>query len=285
MKTSWKSFKQWCHAHPFKFAFFMSLSGAVTDVAMDFGMMAFTISTLVISAAFALSMSRDMAKMGLLSVSLAALIAMPARAQDSQPEAGGVAIGVTVIIIGGVAYYFLTKTCQRLFPKPPSKTNELYSAGTPADCAASFSYQSPHSCKLPDPSLTGYEAPPTVMDIEIEGGSIPRVVEIRRSAAPVVVFHGFSDALLTHGIQLSERPGEAHYGLNGRPADGAQVPISFDPSDNSVTIGRGETRKLTVERSADFETWEPMVAMSLADGQRAVVVDASEGQQMFYRVR
>lgn len=282
MKTSWKSFKQWCHAHPFKFAVHIfaacviaNLYGSIPTVAF-FATVGFYLLYVIVT------MSDEMKILAYIAM---AAIAMPTKAQERQPEVGGVAIGVTVIVIGGVAYYFLTKTCQRLFPKPPSKTNELYSVGTPTDCAASFSYQSPHSCKLPDPSLTGDEQPSTVMDIEIEGGAAPRIVEIRRSASPVVAFHNFSDALLTHGIQLSERPGEAYYGLNGRPADGSQVPISFDPSDNSVIVGRGPIRKLTVERSADFETWEPMITTSLADGQRAVVLDASEGRQMFYRVR
>lgn len=285
MKTSFKSFKQWCHAHPFKMAVFVFAFCAIAGLIGEVPDAGLTVVAIVYGLLFVVVYIADVKRMGLLSLSLAALIAMPTKAQERQPEVGGVAIGVTVIVIGGVAYYFLTKTCQRLFPKPPSKTNELYSVGTPTDCAASFSYSSPHSCKLPDPSLTGDEQPPTVIEIEIEGGDAPRVVEIRRSAAPVVAFQGFSGALLTHGIQLSERPGEAYYGLNGRPADGSQVPISFDPSDNSVIVGRGPIRKLTVERSADFETWEAMVTMSLADGQRAVVLDASEEGQMFYRVR
>jgi len=285
MITSWKSFKQWCHAHPFKWATFVFvvcvIAGLVGDVP-DSGIIAAAIAYGVI---FVVVYTYDMRRMGLLSISLATLLAMPCKAQDSQPEAGGVAIGVTVIVIGGVAYYFLTKTCQKLFPKPPTKTNELYAAGTPTDCAASFSYQSPHSCKLPDPSLLEYEHPPTLMDIEIEGGDAPRVVEIRRSTASVVGFSGFSEALATHGIQLSERPGENYYGMNGRPADGGQVPISFNPLDNSVIVGRGKAQKLTIERSNDFEHWEPMATVSLPQGMRAVVCDASDEQQMFYRIK
>lgn len=283
--SSWKSFKQWCHAHPFKFAFFMWATALVCSASLDRGIEVQIASLLLLCAAFVLVCSYDMIRMGLMSLSLATLIAMPSKAQERQPEAGGVAIGVTVIVIGGVAYYFLTKTCQKLFPKPPTKTNELYAAGTPTDCAASFSYQSPHSCRLPDPSLAGYESAPTVIEIEVEGGTYPRVVEIRKSQSQAVGYFGFDEAIATHGIRLSERPGECYYGLNGKPADGAQVPISFDASDNSVAIGRGELSKFTIERSSDFETWETLASMSLTYGQMAIVVDASDGSQMFYRVR
>jgi len=275
-------FKQWCHAHPFKFATFILCSCVLTNQVTTPDSPASVGVALLFLILVAWIMRRDMRRLGLLSVSLAALLAMPAKAQESQPEVGGVAIGVTVIVIGGVAYYYLTKTCQRLFPKPPEKTNTTVYAGSPADCAASFSYQSPHSCKLPDPSVSGVELVPTVVEIELEAGVIR---EIRRSKTAIVDYAGFAMALGTHGIRPSERPGEEWYGLNGRPAEAPQVPITFDSTDNSVVVGRGLIHKLTVERSADFEHWEPMVNMSVGAGQRAVVVDSSEEKQMFYRVK
>jgi len=234
----------------------------------------------------------------------------PVEEQQIQPAAGGVAIGVVVVVVGGVAVYFLAKTCQRLFPKtpkpntnaPPDELIGILGAagvGSSDDYAASWMYSSYSSCYFPGDfraAAGGSETEvPTLMELD---GTVlygENGLEFRLATTQKLSVEdnmqgpaGFASDLAANGITFGT-VGQMSFGKNGRPVSAAEVPISFSSNDGTsytVTISNGNpTYSVALERSSDLVVWETVSTANISVGQRIRLLDATVSNQMFYRFR
>jgi len=219
--------------------------------------------------------------------------AEPIPAQPPQ-QAGTVGVAVVVVVVGGVFTYYLVKTCQRLFPKTDPSTNGVsfhLDGETSDDYAASYSYSSYGSCYTP-PDLydsDGNFIPAPVMKLtfrsEYDGVRLAKLTPVDGESATQNVAD-FKADLARHGIGFSDHGwGVMMFGKNGRPATEAEVPIRFDTVNRAVDTSNGQTaNEVILERSADLQTWEPIMRTKVAVGQSFNFSDVTGTSQMFYRV-
>lgn len=314
-------FYTWLRLHPIKAWIFSWLFGAYSAaIALVEHPAYWTGGFLVLLVIFALNIWRDsridneairralrMKNVISSALVIAALLLSGIDTKAATPEpvqppqqAGIVGVGVVVIVVGGVFTYGLIKLCKRLSPPPPpAPTNITFQAtgSTGDDYAASYVYLTGSVCYSPSDlrafQQAGSEPTPymTRLTAKLEDdGQGPQMkiskVEQLREEGSVINLEDYEQAIAVHGIRLNTYNTErTSFGLNGRPASADQVPVSFDRRDNSVTIGRGETIKVVIEKSDNLTDWEPVVVTSVPLGQRIQITDIAVTTQMFYRTR
>ena len=97
----------------------------------------------------------------------------------------------------------------------------------------------------------------------------------------------FKNRLLNqYGFPLDERyTGIVHYGKNGVTASAEEVPISFDFETKTFTVSNGNpTYSVVIERSVDMVSWTPMAKISISEGYKFKLADASQEDKAFYRI-
>lgn len=280
-----KQFFAWVKDHPFKaagwataFTFVATYFSTRDDLLLTFGLPIFF--ALVVT--FAVALSRDMRKV-VLVVCLLTVTPSGLRAQPDLKPAGGVAVGVVVVVVGGVAIYLLVRFCQRVFPEPPPPPPDPPEP-EPAHFAASTTFQPLGSCYTPGLVPASVPRDPDVVEI---AGTLTadgfRVDSLRRVESPGSMnFDEFRTALSRHGISLDEHvTGAVYYGAEGEPVGPDQTPITLDRA-GQVTL-RGATHTVLVEWSGDLRTWEPILKTRLPEGQPVRLIDSSGSEATFYR--
>lgn len=205
----------------------------------------------------------------------------------SDPNAGGVAVGVGVIIVGGIAAYWLYKTCQRLFPKP--STNDPPSlAFSGESIAGSWTYDSvPSGCIAP----AGESTPTTILELTgfLEDSGQFRLGTYSTYTNNLVPVEDFNRWLFTNGLPPVSNLGPPSYARNGQPVE-ALPELSFDRPrfDEPPTIvwktDSAPRHRVVIERSADMAAWEMVLVTELSAGRQVRLLDATQAHTMFYRI-
>lgn len=280
-----RRFIGWVKANPWRFAIWLALSCAngffMAWMDLPTWLVAFTF------AVIALACYLDLKAMPAVLL-CAALSAQPARAEE--PEKGAAGVAVVVVVVGGVTIYLLVRTCQRLFPKtsgPGTNSPPYFIPGGTPDCAGAWTYAGWVSCYTPmDDS-----APPMVT-LELTGSVEPngdlRLSAGRKLGAEEMLDPAdFEKNLAEHGITFGTI-GEKSYGLWGRPAYPEEVPIVFteDASGNkgAIVVSTAPLVTVALERSPDMHRWTRIATSTLPIGSPLRIVDSTMAGQMFYRL-
>lgn len=290
---------QWTKARPFHA---IALTALTSVVATCWATEAFNTGFLIAAALVTVLLTmlviwRTPVLVAMLSVAFASSsLAAPDPEPAVQP-AGPVVAGAVVVVVGGVAIVYFVKFCQKHFPKTTNATPSLSLDGDESDTyAAAWSYMSLGSCYLPGTRLAVADGTvQTPQRVELSGimedaPDGPRFRLNSIQSAPTRPgetqdFSSWNEGLRSHGIHWPESVGRVVYGRNGLPATADAVPVSFDTDARTITIGRGVTRPVTLERSADLQQWDPVATVNVAPGQAIRFVDLSATEHLFYRLR
>lgn len=250
---------------------------------------------------FGLVMSRDLRKKAMVALVVFCLFceSAPIYAQvepqsEIRPAAGQVIAGVVVVVVGAVVYIYLSRTCQRVFNRPPPRnTNaEPFHAlsSLSDDYAASWAYYPYGSC---EPVGSMSELPTTAMLLTGSFVQTTSGLEVRLDGQKIVqedLVDGptFQRLLQAHGVPAGGGVGDRFYGRNGRPATAEEVPIYFweeDGQHNVSCVAGGDPVPVAIERSPDLTRWEALTSVTVSAGQRIALHDTTTATQMFYRFR
>ena len=224
---------------------------------------------------------------------------LPSRAQEAPPkeaavDAVPVAVGVLVICVGGYCAYKAAKFCQKHFPKGNGQTNSVMflAQGDGDEYGASYNYGSAGSCG----SWEGDFAPaddgshPITMTINVWVGynnDVNSQVVAMTGENTYQDFIGFQNEAASHGLRVSgSADGSQYFSLNRIPCDASAIPLRFDQDTKEVVhdIG-GALRTVIVERSSDLINWSAFMRVATSEGSSLQVIDTTNSERMFYRVR
>lgn len=231
----------------------------------------------------------------------AAFLAQQVQAQEQQPPEPILpyAIGVVVVIVGGVVTYKFVRFCQRKFPKDkPPDTNappdqvQLPDGGT---AGAAWTYASQGSCYWPPTGLLPSPGP-GVFEISAQlydpDGSHPqlRAVTSRWDSGPEATEDApeFFAELAGYGLTMNPTGNGQSWSRNNVPVPQEQCPIVL-LGDEAHTVevnacSCSYSRVVAVERSYDLQEWSPVVRTVLQSGMKLRFQDATESGSAFYRV-
>ena len=210
-----------------------------------------------------------------------------------------------VIVVGGVATYCLAKYCSKKFPRtPPADTNSppqefsfvMAAGASSGDMAASASSGCDSCYDGMSLRMLSDSQPLKSLEIiaEVDYQGELRISSLMETVVPqdredaTITRSEFDAEIAQHGIQLATRYGDMYFGLNGRPATQAQVPIFFDHlPDGSLTIqvGSGPQYDVVLERSVDLARWYPVIRTGIGVGRKHRFMDLTGESQIFYRLR
>lgn len=189
--------------------------------------------------------------------------------------------GAAVLIIGGVVGCRIVKKCSKISRGRTNAWPEEFVAT--GETGALFSWTEEGYCfeerMLP--------VPPTVFTLNITVESVTNAT-VTMSAATgfnfVQSWGEFTEEMESHGLAITAGPNLSCYERDRQPASADDVPIAFDFTTRTVTLGKGGVF-VTVHRSADLQHWEPLMTFNVEPGMEPLrIEDASAGAQ-FYRVK
>jgi hypothetical protein len=294
-----KSLTYWITKHPAQTVFYL-LYFVTLAVLTGFDMIPYYACAIGYAGALSywgVGAHKEMKK--IISIVLSVLIVGHLMQPRKTEAAGGVAVGVVVVVVGGVAVIYLVKTCRRLFDKPP-KTNEaelvhfnLGESSSGDDYAASWNYSSYGSCYVP-PEFRAASIPATETVISLSGelriGDLgPEMVLIpnQASAGDVIGLQEFNRLIAEHGVPgINGQIGAQYFAKNGQPVSQDQVPIFFDSVNHGVSTATSyDNYNMAIERSFDLETWERVAVINLSVGNQIKINDSTIASQAFYRAK
>jgi hypothetical protein len=211
------------------------------------------------------------------------------------------AIGVVVIVVGGVVTYKFVRFCQRKFPKDqPPNTNappdQVFLPGGET-AAAAWTYASLGSCYWPPP-LDGFLSSPGPGVFQIEAqlldpdGAHPRLQsQTSRWLGPEATEDApeFFAEIAALGLTMSPNGNGQSWSVNNLPVIQEQCPIVL-LGDEAHTVEVHATnctysRVVVIERSYDLQEWAPVVRTVIQAGMKLRFQDATESGSAFYRLK
>lgn len=298
MKKSVLEFTNWVKAHPFKACLFAAITAALGawDGTRPYLAWIDLLPWAVFLAAVALVIHWD--GKGLTCLLIGALLCQPyqARAEEKKPAGAGVIVGIVVVVVGGFIVFRVIRFCQRTFPRPPANPNTnnppALVFGEAHNYALATSCSAIGTCYVPSPDLLAEVVPDTVFEISgimVEGpqGGLFFQMNGAKKLNPetdAVGLWEFQQGLAAWGVRFGSA-GEVFYGVDGQPAGPDQVPITvtLNGANSSVDVSGGYGQAVTFERSSDLQHWEPILTMTVREGQPISFSDATTEGQMFYR--
>lgn len=298
----------WVSSHPAKAVLFAALFASVTT---GFGIMwcadALTLREIIcwlaLAAAIVLAILVDIRRAKVAAIALVVALLWPRAASaeelTAEPAAVPVACAVVVIVIGGTAYYFMSKFCEKHFPKTPTNNvHETELAGTATDdYAAGCSFAPCGSCLMaaPNPGASNLLFELTAQVSETDEG--PQVAVVSSRCAPqeeLVSVLEYHTALAQYGISISAFATEPimTYGKNGQPSTAADVPISILPPANLtdtplIILSRDlyGLHPVFLEKSTNLVDWATVSKSFVPAGMKMVFSDISASERAFYRLK
>jgi hypothetical protein len=223
-----------------------------------------------------------------------------AQAADPQPPEPILpyAIGVVVVIVGGVVTYKFVRFCQRKFPKDqPPNTNappdqvQLPNGDT---AAAAWTYAAQGSCYWPPTGLLSSPGPGvfeiTAQLVDPDGQHPQLRSQTSRWLGPEATEDApaFFAEVAALGLTMSSTGNGQSWSVNNLPVSQEQCPIVL-LGDEAHTVEVQATnctysRVVVVERSYDLQEWAPVVRTVLQAGMKLRFQDATESGSAFYRL-
>lgn len=295
-----KQLRQWLRAHPWKAAAFFVLF-VISGALLAAGLTGLGLCLLIYGyVAWAVVFTVD--SMRLLSVLLiAGLLAAPAQADEPEP-APLIIGGVVVIGIAGIGFvgYKAYKACKRIAAKrstnaPPEElrgeNHPMFFPAGSGEYGAAFSFGLDSTCapdvlRPPPGPFLPREHVTFTLNIDVVSTS-NAVVTVRADVGEEYsqTFPEFQQEMAGHGLIVSTSPFmEASFERNRHPCSAEEVPISMDWETRIIRNGSGGVL-VTVERSADLRTWEPLIRTDVEEGSKLCVEDYSNDGAGFYRVK
>lgn len=251
---------KWAKAQPIKVGVLLLAIASVACIKND---LAAGLSVMVMTALAAFLFVRD-SKSLMIAICLSLLPS--ARAAMVQPQNAGVGAGL--IVIGGFGYgtFRIVRYCQRHYAKPTPCTN-YPPCRLPSDEFTTAQLIPPHSCA----SLAEVRQERTFFTISgIAGES--RLI-IRPTADTLVDRDEWEDWLRSIGLNP--------WGQSSTPEGQAMVKAVG----GHAWIYGDDLTSFTVERSADFQSWETVLEIEMPRGWTFEIQDSHDGPRMFYRVK
>lgn len=309
--TAVKAYRRWIASEPITaFALAFNL-GALSTFASDrTGWLPYVIGLYAVGVGFMMWRVWPHAKAfkaGLVAVMLASSVDaqitpdLPPPPQPAEANTGAVACGVVVVVIGGVAYYFLSKYCEKHFPKtptnaPPEEGLRLGGERTD-DYAASLSFSPCGSCLAASSNFGGSNLLFEIVGRVTQGDAGPsaEIVSTRLFGQEELVsaleYHA---ALASYGLSLSSFASEPiwSYGKNGQPSTAEEVPITIYPPSSIgtlplVIVSRNvyDLYPVFLEKSTNLVDWAPLNKSFVPSGMKMVFSDISASERAFYRLK
>lgn len=298
MKKPVREFINWVKAHPFKACLFTAITAALGawDGTRPYLDWVDLFPWALFLAAVGLVIYWD--GKGLTCLLIGVLLCQPyqARAEEKKPAGAGAIVGIVVVVVGGFIVFRVIRFCQHAFPRPPANTNNPPALvfGEDHDYALATSCSALGTCYVPSPNLLAEATQDTVFEISgimseaSQGGLFFQMKGAKKLDAETdaVGLWEFQQGLAAWGVRFGSA-GEVFYGMDGRPAGPDQVPITvtLNGANSSVDVSGGYGQAVTFERSSDLQHWEPILTMTVREGQPISFSDATTEPQMFYRSR
>lgn len=189
--------------------------------------------------------------------------------------------GLAVLIVGGIVGCRIVKKCEKIANGRTNAWPEEFVAT--GETGALFSWTEDGYCfeerMLP--------VPPTVFTLNITVESETNA-SVTMSAATgfnfVQSWEQFTEEAESHGLAVTAGPNLCSYERDRQPASADDVPIAFDFTTRTVTLGKGGTL-VTVHRSADLQHWEPLMRFNLEPGTEPLRIEEASTGMRFYRVK
>jgi len=286
----------WIKAHPYKAVLFSALfvlvSGCAGAATLPWTWFAAVYGPLIVI--WLAVMARD-SRFLPIAVLIAVFVTPPSR---PKAEAGivPVVVGVTVVVVGGIAIYKIVNFCQRHFSPQPKATNDPpeFSFDGPADCGATLSFSAVGSCYEPPAGLaviaadTFADAPETPFRLEIvvSGDGSPSIAAFQvEPAADQVDWDTEESQLADLGLTLSPYGGWADsYSVNGLACGPEDCPISFDQDGTSTLNLGGPLHRVLIERTHGLSQWDTVMATVVPANLPMVLTDTCSEGMTIYRV-
>lgn len=276
-------FKDWICHHPTKaivlFAFAV-LAGVVMCESFVLGLCVLTLTYGVFVLVFYYDTLR------LLSVMLALSLVPCARAQDFKPAAPFFLGGLVILV--GVGLGFVScraiKACRKIGASKTNLPPEQFQVAGVGEFGGAFFWPETDPCYAE--RLVPVAPTLFALTIAVESVSNASVTATASTGYEFVQSWGeFTEEMGHHGLVVPSSPAlSASYERNLQPCDPELVPITMDWRTRTATVGRGGVL-VTIERSDDLKTWEPLLRIEVEPGGLPLLVeDVSDGGQSFYRV-
>lgn len=287
-----KALNAWIKAHPYKallFVFLFTVISSAMAVVNTVGFWCGLGIYALLGLAWSMVFSRDVSIILALSLAAGSIEAT----EPPVEAAGGIAVGVVVICVGGYCVYKTVKFCQRKFPKETNGGTNSFIPVADGESAASWNYGAIGSCDptlTPGPDLLAQETGGTLFTIDIlidqEGNATVSTSAIGEAATQSWI--EFQAEIARHGIQITGNPDNSQYFSTNRvPCAPADVAISFDATTKTVDLkdSGGPVNVIEVDRSRDLQNWTPFLRTRVGAGGRGLrIEDATTTSTMFYRV-
>ena len=206
-----------------------------------------------------------------LIIFLGSLFVLPIQAQPVQPDLHptkeqAIAVATVVVVIGGIAIYYLRGYCKKHFAPPPSaNTNEVVDA---ACIRVAVDY-------CVDAAVDDYE--PTFQI----SGSTDRRLAIQQMPSSSLIDRGmFAEALIDLG--LNEDPGR-YYAHAGHACSSAEANILIDDS-GTIIVGQ-DPQRMILERSYDLISWQSILQIHIPITMEFRLYDSPQSSHAFYRLK
>jgi hypothetical protein len=301
MKKSIREFTSWVKAHPYKACLFAAIMAALGawDGTRPYLQWIDLLPWALFLAAVALVIHWD--GKGLSYLLIGAFLCQPiqSRAQSREPAAAGAIVAIVVVVVGGFIVFRIVRFCDRVFPRPPApaKTNNPPAVifGASPSYALATTCTTFGSCYTAS-SLMAEDAVATVVELsgvieETSQGTLGFRMQQTTKLNPTndtVSLSEFERGIQDWGVHFGSA-GEVFYGLDGQPSSPDQVPITVQLNGFSSAVNAcdpsWEHLPVVFERSTDLFHWEPILTVTVNEGQRISFSDATYEGQMFYRGR
>ena len=296
-----KTLMQWLRLHPIKAVIFTMIFTAIaTSAAFREDLTYKLVGTYsLFLGLWCLIFTLDMRKV--MALLLAGLFSYtPAKATEPPPQENVAAVGVGVVIVcvGGYCVYQLIKVCQKKFPPPstnPPPEELTFNAVGTDEYGASWDYSSIGSCMDGDsntllPTDAPYDEPyiATLNCHVDEDGNLHSKISVVHDLEGMHLSRSwteFQSDVASHGLMITGRgDGGKHYAIDGVPCGPESVPLEFNEQTHAIVHRAGEQgRRITIERSRDFQNWNSFLTVTTPFGSGFQAVDLTRQGQMFYR--
>lgn len=277
-----KLFIQWAKLHPFKLICLVAYSALCGVVWESFDATIGMLMAVLGYGAWSLVYIIDSNKLLCLLVALSMLSNAP-RAKAAPLVVGA----ILIVVVGGGAIIGckVVKKCSKIAGNRDRQlTNEspFRVAGAPYEYGALFAWSEPGYCAaerlLP--------VAPTVFTLNISVESVSNATVTCTASTGfefVQSWESFMEELAGHGLAVTAGLNHSSYERNRHPVHAEQVPIAFNFATRTATVGRGGIL-VTIERTDDLTTWEPLMKMDVEPGTPLRIEDVGS-EQCFFRIQ